>query len=50
MVLLEVFEKYLAEFIFTRATDVYSADIVSIKQGFYCTTLFTKFFVNMNKI
>jgi hypothetical protein len=33
-----------------RATDVYSADVVSIKQGFYCTTLFTKFFVDINEV
>ena len=35
---------------FTRATDVYSADVVSIKQGFYCTTLLTKFFVDINEV
>jgi hypothetical protein len=34
----------------TVATDVYSADVVSIKQGFYCTTLFTKFFVDINEV
>ena len=29
---------------------LYSADVVSIKQGFYCTTLFTKFFVDINEV